>query len=319
MANKISMEDYEVDLNTDINNISKKMPSSVSSMSNPKELQEFHDIPCESLVPFREKKEGDFSDWNETEFQELVASIREHGVLEAIIVRPIEDNKFEIMAGEHRWRASQEAGLSYVPARVKHCENEEAIAIFSLTNIMKRNLTLRDRAFGCWLYATKTKYKNAEQIRNMIDEGILTKEQLEQPLSRMQLFRYSKLHSLHPDLFDLVDKGIVTVITGARLAGLEEYQQNDLADYVKQIKNNSMAEKLADLGCGAIPNMIWDEENIEMILAGKNKGLENKNTFAYASRSAKAIIKQRIPKDKYAQTTEILEEALDLYFKKYGK
>lgn len=319
MAKKIKMEHYEVDMNTDVNIINEKLPP-MKEVSM-KEMQDFLEIPCDRMEIFRNKKVGDFSRWDDAKFQELKESILEHGVIEPITVRTIENsNRFEILAGEHRWTACCELGLPTVPARVKHhCDDDEAIAIFSLTNVMKRDTTLKDRAFGCWLYTTKTKYKTATRIRELIDQGILSKEEMAEPLSRTQMYRYSKLHELPLELFDLVDKNVVDLKTGARLGLLTERQQEDLSKYIHYIKSSSMANRIVDLSQNKIEGLTWDEDTLYGILAGKDKPKPevNKGSLTYASQQAKLVIKEMLPREFYENSDEIFREALKLYMEKY--
>jgi len=66
---------------------------------------------------------------NEEALEELAASIREHGVMQPILVRPIDGGRFEIVAGERRWRAAKRAGLAEVPALVKSVPDQSALAL----------------------------------------------------------------------------------------------------------------------------------------------------------------------------------------------
>lgn len=320
MAKKIMMQDYAVDMNTDVNVINEKLPPIQESRM--KEMQDFMEIPVERLEMFRNKKIGDFSRWDEAKFEELKESILEHGVIEPITVRAIPDsNRFEILAGEHRWTASRELGLPTVPARVKYnCDDDEAIAIFSLTNVMKRDTTLKDRAFGCWLYTTKTKYKTATRIRELIDQGILSKEEMAEPLSRTQMYRYSKLHELPLDIFELVEKNHVDLKTGARLGLLNEEQQEDLSKYIHFVKSSSLANKVVDLAQNKLDGMTWSDDTLYAILAGKEKvKIEpNKTTLSYASQQAKQVIKEMLPPECYQHSDTILREALKLYMEKHN-
>lgn len=67
--------------------------------------------------------------------EELAHSIRNHGVMQPIVVRPIGDNRYEIIAGERRWRATQQAGLDTIPAMVREVPDEAAIAMALIENL----------------------------------------------------------------------------------------------------------------------------------------------------------------------------------------
>ena len=80
--------------------------------------------------------------------EELASSIRTQGVMQPIVVRPIEGNRFEIIAGERRWRASQQAGKDTIPAMVKDVPDETAIAMALIENIQREDLNPIELARG---------------------------------------------------------------------------------------------------------------------------------------------------------------------------
>jgi ParB family chromosome partitioning protein len=79
---------------------------------------------------------------------ELAASIREQGVMQPILVRPIEGGRFEIIAGERRWRAAQRAGLGEVPALVRNVPDRSALALALIENIQREDLNPLEEANG---------------------------------------------------------------------------------------------------------------------------------------------------------------------------
>jgi len=80
--------------------------------------------------------------------EELAASIREHGVMQPILVRPIDGGGFEIVAGERRWRAAKRAGLTEVPALVKAVPDQSALALALIENIQREDLNPLEQANG---------------------------------------------------------------------------------------------------------------------------------------------------------------------------
>ncbi len=87
---------------------------------------------------------------NEQDLQELAASIEKHGVMQPIVIRPIDDEKhpYEIIAGERRWRAAQLAGLTEVPAIVRDLSDQVAIALALIENIQRQDLNPIDQAMA---------------------------------------------------------------------------------------------------------------------------------------------------------------------------
>jgi ParB family chromosome partitioning protein len=77
---------------------------------------------------------------------ELSASIREHGVLQPILVRPLGPNTYQIVAGERRWRASRLAGLETIPALIEEIDDDTALEIAIIENLQREDLTPLDEA-----------------------------------------------------------------------------------------------------------------------------------------------------------------------------
>jgi ParB family chromosome partitioning protein len=80
--------------------------------------------------------------------EELAASIRAQGIMQPILVRPVGDKRYEIIAGERRWRASQIAGLSEVPVQIRDIPDDAALAMSLIENIQRENLNPLEEASG---------------------------------------------------------------------------------------------------------------------------------------------------------------------------
>ena len=98
---------------------------------------------------------------DETALNELAESIREQGLMQPILVRPVDGGSFEIIAGERRWRAAQRAGLTEVPALVKQVPDKSALALSLIENIQREDLNPLEEAIG---------------LQRLIDEFGLTHE-----------------------------------------------------------------------------------------------------------------------------------------------
>jgi len=97
-------------------------------------------IPLKAIAPNPDQPR---SNSNPESLQELVDSIRQHGVLQSILVRQ-EDEGYILIAGDRRWRAAQEAGLTEIPARVVDCNREQARYMAVIENLQRENLTKED-------------------------------------------------------------------------------------------------------------------------------------------------------------------------------
>ena len=87
-------------------------------------------------------------DMNQEALEELANSIRAQGVMQPIVVRPVGPNKYEIIAGERRWRASQLAGLDTVPVVIREVPDEAAIAMALIENIQREDLNPMEEAMA---------------------------------------------------------------------------------------------------------------------------------------------------------------------------
>ena len=120
-------------------------PAIVSLLSNdaPQKAGGIRHIPLGRVEPNPEQPRVTFV--QET-IDELAASIREHGVLQPILVRPLGNNRFQFIAGERRWRASKIAGLETIPALVEEIDDETALEIAIIENLQREDLSPLDEA-----------------------------------------------------------------------------------------------------------------------------------------------------------------------------
>lgn len=113
---------------------------------------------------------------------ELASSIKMQGVMQPILVRPIADGKYEIIAGERRWRAAQLAGISEVPALVRDIPDEAALAMSLIENIQRENLNPLEEAAG---------------LQRLIDEFSMTHQEAADAVGRSRPAASNLLRLLH--------------------------------------------------------------------------------------------------------------------------
>jgi ParB family chromosome partitioning protein len=100
-------------------------------------------VPVDRITPNPEQPRMVF---DEETLQELAASIREHGVLQPILVRPLGNHQFQLIAGERRWRASKIAGHATIPALVEEIDDDTALEISIIENLQREDLSPLDEA-----------------------------------------------------------------------------------------------------------------------------------------------------------------------------
>jgi ParB/RepB/Spo0J family partition protein len=100
-------------------------------------------VPVDHIEPNPEQPRLAF---NQETLDELTASIREHGVLQPILVRPIGPNTYQLIAGERRWRASRQAGLDSIPALIEEIDDDTALEISIIENLQREDISPLDEA-----------------------------------------------------------------------------------------------------------------------------------------------------------------------------
>jgi ParB/RepB/Spo0J family partition protein len=100
-------------------------------------------VPVDHIEPNPEQPRMVFE---QEALDELTASIREHGVLQPILVRPLGPNTYQIVAGERRWRASRQAGLDTIPALIEEIDDDTALEIAIIENLQREDLSPLDEA-----------------------------------------------------------------------------------------------------------------------------------------------------------------------------
>lgn len=135
--------------------------------------------------------------FREDELTDLVQSIREHGVLQPVLVRPL-NGEYEIVAGERRWRASQRANIDLIPAIVRELDDIEALKIALVENLQRQQLSPIEEALG---------------FQRLMDEFSLTQEQVAEAVgkSRVTIANTVRLLKLSPNVQKLVDTGELSV------------------------------------------------------------------------------------------------------------
>ena len=159
-------------------------------------------------------------DMHKESLQDLADSISAQGVLQPIVVRGIGAGKYEIIAGERRWRAAQLAGLHEIPAIVREVEDRAAIAIALIENIQRENLN---------------PLEEAKALDRLIREFQLTHEQAAEAVgrSRAAVSNLLRLLELEAGVKDLVEQGVLEMGHARALLALSGPRQLEAARQVK--------------------------------------------------------------------------------------
>lgn len=284
-------DELDEELTVDLNAAAAKMPSDLSG--GRKALYDYMEIPLEQLIPFTGKAQGkDFSKMPEDKFTALVKSVSEYGVLEAISVRMIGFNKYEILSGEHRFNAAKQAGLKTIPAKIyKDISDSKANIIFTVTNLMRREMTFSDKVNGWHRFLENT---NKQGQRNDLKDT-LENEKESLNISIRQIQRYARMYNLIDEYKQAVDEGKLTQAAAYQLSFLSSDEQNKALEYLPKLTEKT-ATKLVKLS----KENIFD--NINGIFEKPQKTI-----------SIKKYAKQVLNNESLANLDDILREALNMY------
>ena len=132
--------------------------------------------------------------FDQDSIEELAESIKSHGIIQPIIVKKNEDNKYEIIAGERRWRASQIAGLKEVPAIVRDIDENKLSEQALIENIQRQNLT---------------PVEESEAYNNLLELHNYTQEELSKSLgkARSHIANMLRINNLPSDVKGLINEG----------------------------------------------------------------------------------------------------------------
>lgn len=151
--------------------------------------------------------------------EELANSIRTQGVIQPIVVRPQSNNRYEIIAGERRWRAAKLAGLTLIPAVVREMNDETAIVMALIENIQRRDLNVMEEAFA---------------LNRLMTEFNMTHQQVADSVgkSRTNVTNILRLLRLSGEVRMMVENGLLEMGHARALLSLSEEDQGIAANAI---------------------------------------------------------------------------------------
>ncbi|MGN0537623.1 MAG: ParB/RepB/Spo0J family partition protein [Acutalibacteraceae bacterium] len=165
------------------------------------------------------------SEFDEESLRELADSIAMHGVLQPLLVRPMADGGYQLVAGERRWRASRMAGLVEVPVIIREMTDSEMMQIAMIENLQRENLTPLEEAFG---------------YKRLMDEYNFTQEEISKTVgkSRPVIANALRLLNLPEEVLELLREGKISA--GHARALLAFKNQDDMLETARQIEPNDL-------------------------------------------------------------------------------
>ncbi len=170
-------------------------------------------------LPIEQLERGAFQPrqhFDEEALEELAASIRSQGLMQPLVVRPLGDQRFEIIAGERRWRAAQRAGLDRVPALVRSLDDQSALALALIENVQREDLSPLEEAAA---------------LERLMTTFSLTQSQAAEAVGKQRatVANLLRLLRLGSEARRLLERGDLTMGHARALLALDDPQQGTLA------------------------------------------------------------------------------------------
>ena len=281
-------------------------------------------IPTEKIVPFHNHP---FRLYEGERLDDMVESIKEHGVLNPVIVQKVAD-KYEMLAGHNRWNAAKIAGVSEIPAIVKEGLSEEEAYVYVIeTNLMQRSFTDLLPSEKAAVLAERYEKVMCQGKRNDILEEIARLNGMDASdtcghdvhksknrdsvgedygMTGRNIARYMRLNQTTEQIKEMVDTGTMAMVTAVELSYLSEEEQKQVCTVLDEqgvkIKNAQAVELHNAAGS-------LTEDMVKSILVGevKEKPVSDSKMFAQ--------IKKKYFKGKTTEEVlEVLEQALASWF-----
>lgn len=193
-------------------------------------------IPIEKLRPFENHP---YKVQDNEEMDALAESIKAHGVVSPIIVRPLENttDEYEIISGHRRVMASRKAGITEIPALIVSLDRDAAAIVLVDSNLHREHILPSEKAFAYKMKAEALAHQGwrSDLTSCQVGAKLRTDEQIAADAndSARQIQRYIRLTNLIPEILQYVDEGRISFTPAVELSYLNEQEQYDLLEQME--------------------------------------------------------------------------------------
>jgi ParB family chromosome partitioning protein len=174
------------------------------------------------------------------EMEALAESIKEHGIVSPVIVRPLENttDEYEIISGHRRVMASRKAGITEVPALVVSLDRDAAAIVLVDSNLHREHILPSEKAFAYKMKLDAMKHQGWRS--DLTSPQVVAKSRTTEMVgadtgdSHEQVRRYIRLTNLIPEILQYVDEGRISFTPAVELSYLNEQEQHDLLEQIEQ-------------------------------------------------------------------------------------
>ena len=174
------------------------------------------------------------------EMESLAESIKEHGIVSPVIVRPLENttDEYEIISGHRRVMASRKAGITEVPALIVSLDRDAAAIVLVDSNLHREHILPSEKAYAYKMKLDAMKHQGwrSDLTSNQLGGKLETADLVgaETGDSKNQVRRYIRLTNLIPEILQYVDDGRISFTPAVELSYLNEQEQQDLLEQIEQ-------------------------------------------------------------------------------------
>lgn len=305
----------------------------LNETENKKMDQGISELDIKSLVPF---KDHPFKLYTGERLENMIDSIRENGVIQPIVVRPIEDGKYEILAGHNRVNASRLAGLTKIRADIReNVSDDEAVLIVTSSNFEQRSpadMLPSELAKSLQMQLEAAKKSGKKQVilksielpSNPHEDWVSNasahggprqwsteKVAENNPLSVTSIKRYIRLNYLIEGLLNEVDSKRIVLVAGVLLSYLKPEEQKDVLINI-EMHDFKVDKKKAEILKYLSEKKILADEKIYEVLSGEYGRKPKKTT---EGKLKTKLISRFFSRDQeWSEIEQIIEEALEKYF-----
>lgn len=266
------------------------------------------DIPISKIQDFPEHPYKVKDDEN---MVELVESVKTRGLIQPVLVRPIDNGMYEMVSGHRRKRAFEIAGIEKIPARVQNLTRDEAILSMVDSNLQRDEILPSEKAFAfkMRLEAMKRQGQRTDLTSSPPETKLRATEQIALDVgeSRAQIDRFIRLTNLIPEMLDLVDDKKIAMRPAVEISYLTPEEQLNLADAIDAEQCTPSHDQTLRMKRFSQEGKLT-KEAIEAIMSEEKPNQREKSPFR-DSRISKAIPKA-IPKE---QQCEFVIKAIEHY------
>ena len=197
-------------------------------LSNTKEVQAMQ-LPIQKLRPFDNHP---FQVKDDDEMNQLVWSVLTQGVLTPLVVRPLENDEYEVISGHRRLHACQKAGIETVPALIYALDRDAAAIALVDSNIHRENILPSEKAFAYKMKmdAMSRQGQRTDLTSRQVVGKLETADLIAENESGRQVQRYIRLTELIPQILSMVDSEKIALTPAVELSYLTKQEQQDLLE-----------------------------------------------------------------------------------------